>query len=161
RRPAGVAEKSASSGQTSPVFAPVAGQLLDIYRVNDPVFWEKMMGDGYAVEPETNAKTAKVYAPVAGKIVSIFPSHHAIGIQTSDDLEVLIHMGIDTYKFYTEIFGLTVAVGEDVTAGQVLGEINLHAIDESGKEKTVIVVVTNSESIDWIELANVDQQIAG
>ena len=159
--PAAVSEKSASSGQTSPVFAPVAGQLLDISRVNDPVFSEKMMGDGYAVEPDTNAKTAKVYAPVAGKIVSIFPSHHAIGIQTSDDLEVLIHMGIDTNNFDPEIFGLKVAVDQEVTAGQELGEINLQAIEEAGKEKTVIVVVTNSESIDRIELANVDQQIDG
>lgn len=159
--PAAVSEKSASSGQASPVFAPVAGQLLDISRVNDPVFSEKMMGDGYAVEPDADAKTAKVYAPVAGKIVSIFPSHHAIGIQTSDDLEVLVHMGIDTNDFDPEIFGLTVAVDQEVTAGQVLGEINLHAIEEAGKEKTVIVVVTNSESIDRIELANVDQQIDG
>src|SRR5699024_448888 len=159
--PAAVSEKSASSGQASPVFAPVAGQLLDISRVNDPVFSEKMMGDGYAVEPDTNAKTAKVYAPVAGKIVSIFPSHHAIGIQTSDDLEVLIHMGIDTNNFDPEIFGLKVAVDQEVTAGQELGEINLQAIEEAGKEKTVIVGVTNSESIDRIELANVDQQIAG
>lgn len=70
-------------------------------------------------------------------------------------------MGIDTNNFDPEIFGLTVAVGQEVTAGQVLGEINLHAIEEAGKEKTVIVVVTNSESIDRIELANVDQQIDG
>src|SRR5699024_11473330 len=83
--PAAVSEKSASSGQASPVFAPVAGQLLDISRVNDPVFSEKMMGDGYAVEPDTNAKTAKVYAPGAGKIVSIFPRHHALGMQKRDE----------------------------------------------------------------------------
>ncbi len=156
-----VPEKAKATGQDTTIFAPVSGQLINISAVNDPVFSEKMMGDGYAVDPEADAATAKVYAPVSGKIVSIFPSHHAIGIQTNDGLEVLVHIGIDTNNFEPETFGLTVEVDQDVTAGQEMGEINLRAIEEAGKEKTVIVVVTNSEEINSIELSNVDQPIEG
>ncbi|MEY8371667.1 PTS transporter subunit IIBC [Aerococcaceae bacterium 50-4] len=158
---ADAAKKTTVAGQETPIFAPVTGKLLDISAVNDPVFSEKMMGDGYAVDPEADATTAKVYAPVAGKIVSIFPSHHAIGIQTDDDLEVLVHMGIDTNNFEPEIFGLTVQVDQEVTAGQEIGEMNLQAIKEAGKETTVIVVVTNTEEIDRVELTKTDQQIDG
>ena len=145
----------------SVVVCPVNGEVLPITSSEDKVFAEKMMGDGYAVEPKEGATSAKVYAPVAGKIVSIFPSHHAIGIQTSNGLEVLVHMGIDTNNFDPEIFGLTIEVDQEVTAGQVIGEINLRAVEEAGKEKTVIVVVTNSDAIDRIDLSETDQQIDG
>lgn len=70
-------------------------------------------------------------------------------------------MGIDTNNFDPEIFGLTIKVDQEVTAGQVIGEINLRAVEEAGKEKTVIVVVTNSDAIDRIDLSETDQQIDG
>lgn len=156
-----VTKDAAFSGVETEIVAPLEGQLVNISAVNDPVFSEKMMGDGYAVEPVADAKTAKVYAPVSGKVVSIFPSHHAVGIQTEDGLEVLLHMGLDTNTMQPKVFGLTIEVDQEVTAGQEIGLIDLAAIENAEKEKTVVVVVTNSDEIEKIELTDTDHKDGG
>lgn len=154
-------EQSTFKGIETAFAAPVSGKLMAITAVNDPVFAEKMMGDGFAIEPNTDDKTTKVYAPVSGKVVSIFPSHHAVGIETEDGLEVLLHMGLDTNTMQPKIFGLTIDVDQEVTAGQEIGEIDLAAIDNAGKEKTVVVVITNSDKIEAIDLSDLDNKDGG
>ncbi|WP_447544462.1 PTS sugar transporter subunit IIA, partial [Neisseria gonorrhoeae] len=74
------------------LFTVATGEVIALTDVNDPVFSQKMMGDGFAVIPATG----EVTAPLSGKIVSVFPTKHAIGMQTAEGAEVLIHMGLDT-----------------------------------------------------------------
>ncbi len=78
------------------LYAPADGKVVTITEVSDPVFSQKMMGDGFAVQP-TNGT---IYAPVAGTISSIFETKHAIGILTPGGAEVLVHMGLDTADFF-------------------------------------------------------------
>ncbi len=81
--------------------------------LNDGVFSEKMMGEGYAIAPEEQA----VYAPIAGTISSVFPTKHAIGITSDAGLEVLVHMGLDTVEMNGTPFETKVAAGDQVKAG--------------------------------------------
>ena len=79
-------------GVTDEVHSVADGQVINIEDVKDPVFSQKMMGDGFAVEPENG----KIVSPVAGKVTSIFPTKHALGLVTDNGLEVLVHIGLDT-----------------------------------------------------------------
>ena len=74
------------------VLAPLTGQLISIDGVNDPVFSQRMMGDGFAIIPEETS----VYAPFDATIEVLFPTGHAIGLKSANGLEMLIHIGIDT-----------------------------------------------------------------
>ena len=95
------------------VYAPSKGELIPISEVADPVFSEKMMGDGFAVLPEAN----EVFAPISGTILNVFPTKHAIGIQTDNGLEVLLHMGINTVDLKGEPFTLYVEEGQRIARG--------------------------------------------
>ena len=98
-------EKTTLPEEQLAVYAPSKGELIPISEVADPVFSEKMMGDGFAVLPEAN----EVFAPISGTILNVFPTKHAIGIQTDNGLEVLLHMGINTVDLKGEPFTLYVA----------------------------------------------------
>ncbi|MGX7174002.1 PTS transporter subunit IIBC [Enterococcus ratti] len=123
------------------LYAVATGDLIALTEVNDLVFSKKMMGDGFAIIP-TNGK---VTAPISGKIVSVFPTKHAIGMQTTEGIEVLIHMGIDTVKMNQPAFEILVSQGQEVVAGSPLAQMNLAQIKNEGKETTIIVVFTNND----------------
>ena len=76
------------------VFAPITGTLLSITEVPDPVFSQKMMGDGFAIEPTEG----KVYSPVAGKVLNVFPTKHAVALQSDEGHEILIRYGYCNIK---------------------------------------------------------------
>lgn len=124
--------------------APANGELIPIDRVQDEVFSQKMMGEGFAVIPENG----EIASPVSGTIVSVFPTKHAIGIKTEDDIEVLLHMGIDTVDLGGEAFEIKVEEGEKVQAGKVVAVADLAKIQEAGKMTTMIVVFTNGDKIE-------------
>lgn len=123
--------------------APANGELIPIDRVQDEVFSQKMMGEGFAVIPENG----DIASPVSGTIVSVFPTKHAIGIKTEDEIEVLLHMGIDTVDLGGEAFNIKVREGEKVKAGKVVAVADLAKIQEAGKMTTMIVVFTNGDKI--------------
>ena len=87
------------------LFTVATGEVIALTDVNDPVFSQKMMGDGFAVIPATG----EVTAPLSGKIVSVFPTKHAIGMQTAEGAEVLIHMGLDTVHMSHPAFEILVS----------------------------------------------------
>lgn len=124
--------------------APANGELIPIDRVQDEVFSQKMMGEGFAVIPENG----DIASPVSGTIVSVFPTKHAIGIKTDDEIEVLLHMGIDTVDLGGEAFDIKVREGEKVKAGKVVAVADLAKIQEAGKMTTMIVVFTNGDKIE-------------
>ena len=132
------------------------GDIIAIEKVNDPVFAGKMMGDGFAVEPTDKL----VYSPVAGKIVSIFPTKHAIGLQTASGVDVLVHMGLNTVELKEAAFNLHVEEGQTIAAGDLLAEMNLEAVKAEGKETTIVVVLTNGDKVKSYQLTQEGQQHA-
>lgn len=123
-----------------------AGEVIDLATVNDPVFSKKMMGDGFAVIPTTG----EVVAPVTGKVVSIFPTKHAIGMETEEGAEVLIHMGIDTVQMDQPAFEILVTEGQTVEAGAKLAQMNLTEIKNEGKDIPIMVVFTDGKVNEMI-----------
>ncbi|MGG5359120.1 MULTISPECIES: glucose PTS transporter subunit IIA [unclassified Enterococcus] len=119
------------------------GKVLSIDKASDPVFAEKMMGEGYFVEPENG----QIYSPVNGTISSVFPTKHAIGITTKSGLEILLHMGINTVDLGGKPFDLKVAEGQEVTSDTLLAQVDLAAIKEAGKETSMLVLLTNMDHV--------------
>lgn len=134
----------AFKGLQADIVAPANGELVPIDKVEDDVFSQKMMGEGFAVVPENG----EIASPIAGTIVSIFPTKHAIGIKTDDDIEVLLHMGIDTVDLGGDAFEIKVREGEKVKAGKIVASADLATIQKAGKMTTMIVVFTNGDKID-------------
>ena len=132
------------------------GDIIAIEKVNDPVFAGKMMGDGFAVEPTDKL----VYSPVAGKIVSIFPTKHAIGLQTASGVDVLVHMGLNTVELKEAAFNVHVEEGQTIAAGDLLAEMNLETVKAEGKETTIVVVLTNGDMVKSYQLTQEGQQDA-
>ncbi|MBJ8193014.1 PTS glucose transporter subunit IIA, partial [Bacillus cereus] len=90
---------------------PVNGELVDISTVPDPVFAERMTGDGFAVVPNDGT----IVSPVYGKVFNVFPSKHAIGIQSDGGKEVLVHIGVNTVKLKGQGFDVLVNEGDLVS----------------------------------------------
>lgn len=124
------------------------GNVKPISAVNDPVFSQKMMGDGFGVEPQNGT----VYAPVSGTVTSVFPTKHALGLLTDNGLEVLVHMGIDTVDLKGAPFTVKVQDGDKVSAGDVIAQMDLNAIKAASKQTTIIVAFTNAEEIQTVTL---------
>lgn len=126
--------------------APATGVVKAITEVKDPVFSQKMMGDGYAVTPETS----DIYAPVAGTISSVFPTKHALGITTKTGLEVLVHIGIDTVELQGEPFEVFVSEGDKVTPATKIATVDLAKLAEKGKDSDIMVILTNMDAVKSI-----------
>lgn len=131
------------------VFAISNGIVKDITTVSDDVFSQKMMGEGFAVTPSDDA----VFTPVSGTITSVFPTKHAIGIKADNDLEILVHMGIDTVSLKGEPFTVFVTEGQKVGRGQMLAKMDLAKVKASGKDSDIMVVCTNSNELAQLDIA--------
>lgn len=130
------------------LYAPADGKVVAITEVSDPVFSQKMMGDGFAVQP-TNGT---IYAPVAGTISSIFETKHAIGILTPGGAEVLVHMGLDTVELKGAPFEVLVSEGDTVTPETKIAVMDLDAVIAAGKQTDVLTVITNAEKVRQLSL---------
>ncbi|SET53631.1 PTS system D-glucose-specific IIA component, Glc family /PTS system D-glucose-specific IIB component, Glc family /PTS system D-glucose-specific IIC component, Glc family [Oceanobacillus limi] len=128
--------------------SPIKGKLLPITEVPDQVFSGKMMGDGFAIEPMDDT----VVSPVDGKVVNVFPTKHAIGIQSDSGREILIHFGIDTVKLNGEGFESFVEEGAEIKAGQKLLQVNLDYIKENVPSIITPIVFTNLQEGEEIKL---------
>ena len=133
---------------TEEVYSVADGEVIALEQVKDPVFSQKMMGDGFAVEP-TNGN---IVSPVSGTVSSIFPTKHALGLVTEAGLEVLVHIGLDTVSLEGKPFTVHVAEGQKVAAGDLLVTADLDAIREAGRETSTIVVFTNADAIQSVNL---------
>ena len=135
-------------GVTDEVHSVADGEVINIEDVKDPVFSQKMMGDGFAVEPENG----HIVSPVAGKVTSVFPTKHALGLVTDNGLEVLVHIGLDTVSLEGKPFEVKVSEGQTVAAGDLLVEADLDAIREAGRETSTIVVFTKADAIKSVKV---------
>ena len=135
-------------GLTEEVYSVADGQVVALEQVKDPVFAQKMMGDGFAVEPANG----NIVSPVSGTVSSIFPTKHALGIVTEPGLEVLVHIGLDTVSLEGKPFTVHVAEGQKVAAGDLLVTADLDAIRAAGRETSTVVVFTNGDAIKSVKL---------
>ena len=135
-------------GVTEEVYSVADGEVIALEQVKDPVFSQKMMGDGFAVEPANG----NIVSPVSGTVSSIFPTKHALGLVTEAGLEVLVHIGLDTVSLEGKPFTVHVAEGQKVTAGDLLVTADLDAIRAAGRETSTIVVFTNGDVIQSVKL---------
>ncbi|WP_271985641.1 PTS sugar transporter subunit IIA [Pseudoclavibacter terrae] len=121
------------------IVAPLAGTMVAITDVPDPMFASKAMGDGFAVAPNAD----DVVAPCSGTVIMVAKTAHAFGIRTDDGLEVLVHMGIDTVELEGAPFSMHVDVDDRVEAGQPLGRMDLAAVEAAGKSTMTMVIFLN------------------
>lgn len=124
------------------------GSVISLSQVSDPVFSEKMMGEGVAFQFEGDT----IYAPAAGKVVMIPESLHAIGLQAENGAELLIHIGLETVNLGGKGFTPLVKEGDSVTQGQPLMKIDRSLMHESSIDLTTMLVVTNSNAYQIKEL---------
>ncbi len=120
---------------------PLTGEVKSIADAPDPVFAQKMMGDGFCIDPTDG----KLCSPVRGEIISIFPTKHAIGIKADDGYEILIHFGIDTVNLNGEGFELHVKTGDWVNSGDPLLTVDIEGIKDKIPSLITAVVITNLE----------------
>lgn len=135
---------------------PIDGEIVSLSEVNDETFSSGALGKGFGVIPTDDT----LYSPANGVVSMVFPTKHAIGINTKDGAEVLIHIGIDTVQLEGEGFQSFVKAGDDVKVGDKLISFDNEAIKEKGYDTTVMVIVTNSNNyLDILEKFTDDTKI--
>lgn len=125
--------------KTDNITSPVNGKVIAMEQVPDDVFANKLLGDGFAVEPEDG----EIFAPVEGKVFSIFPTKHAISIISKSGLEILVHMGLDTVELEGNGFEILVEKDQKITPETKIAKMDLNYIKTNEKLSTVIVAFTN------------------
>jgi phosphoenolpyruvate-protein phosphotransferase len=123
--------------------APLTGVLVPIEQVPDPVFAQKMVGEGISIDPLSD----RLLAPCDGTVAQLHPSHHAITIRTAEGLEVLLHIGLDTVEMRGEGFAPKVSVGDAVRTGDVLITFDLDKVATTAKSLLTEMVISNSERL--------------
>lgn len=128
---------------TFTVIAPTKGKLVELSKVKDRVFAQKMMGDGFAISPDTSTGLITVKAPVSGKIISLPSSKHAFGIHTEDGIDVLVHIGIDTVNLGGKGFESFAQEGDKIKQGQKVVQLDPRVLAESKIDDTIMVIFTS------------------
>lgn len=139
------------------LYNPVEGEVILLEEVSDPVFSQKMMGDGFGVEPANG----EIYSPIDGKVVSVFPTSHALGLELDNGIEVLVHIGVDTVELEGGPFDIHVSEGEKVTKDSHLATVDLAALEEAEKPDTVMVVFTNMDVVENYDLKSTGNMSQG
>ncbi len=134
------------------IVSPVTGKAVDITQIKDPVFNEKVLGDGVALIPSED----DFYAPCDGKIVQVAHTYHAICIESTDGAELLLHLGMDTVKLDGEGFECHVKVGQMVSKGEKLVTMNRKLVEEKGYSCDSPCIITNMDAIKNLECATGD-----
>ena len=129
------------------VYAPVDGQIVTLESVDDEVFSQKMVGDGVAIMPITNAFTA----PIDGIVSKIFSTNHAYSIKSNKDLEVMVHIGLETVALDGKGFTRIANEGDAVKAGDVIIEADLAYIKEHAKDIITPIIISDESDVKEIE----------
>lgn len=127
--------------------APAAGECVPLSRVPDPTFADGILGQGVAILPEDG----RFYAPADGEITTMFPTGHAFAMTTSEGVEVLVHVGLETVSLGGAPFKAHVQDGQKVKKGDLVLEADLEAIRQAGREIITPVVVCNSDAYAKVE----------
>lgn len=143
--------KNDSSNVAISLSSPIKGEVVPLKDVPDAAFSEEAMGKGVAIEPAEG----KVFAPFEGTVQTVFRTKHVIALKSSDGVELLIHIGVDTVKLQGKHFEVLVQEGQEVTAGQLLVEFDLEAIREAGFPTITPIIITNT--MDFLDVLPLPQ----
>jgi PTS system beta-glucosides-specific IIC component len=130
------------------IYSPIEGKVVPLDKVNDPMFSEKMMGNGVAIIPENG----RVVSPVNGTVNAVFDTKHAIGIISNEGAEILIHIGLDTVKLGGKFFDAKIKVGESINVGDLLVEFDIEEIKKAGYDVITPVIITNTATYAEISI---------
>ncbi|MYL47712.1 PTS glucose transporter subunit IIA [Virgibacillus halodenitrificans] len=139
------------------LIAPLDGEVLSLEEVPDPVFAEKMMGDGMAIKPSGST----VYSPIQGKVMQVFPTKHAIGLQAENGAEILIHIGLETVNLKGEGFEVFVKEGDSVKVGDKLVQFDKQIIEQKAASTITPIIITNTADMGEIKKTEKKQVVAG
>lgn len=134
-------------GRVLTLDAPISGDVIPLSEVNDQTFATGLLGQGVAIQPTGT----RVIAPADAKVEAIFPTGHAVALNTVDGLDVLIHVGLDTVQLEGKHFTVHAQVGDVVHKGDVLIEFDREAIAAEGYDVTVPILVCNSVELSSIK----------
>lgn len=126
---------------------PLQGRVMALNEVEDKVFAEGTMGEGYAVE----LSNGKVLAPFNGEVIMTFPTKHTFGLRRDDGLEVLIHLGMDTVELEGKGFKMFVEKGDRIKQGDTIAEVDINYVKEQGKSLVSPVVFTSKEAVKLLK----------
>jgi len=127
--------------------APADGQIVALESVDDEVFSKKLVGDGVALIPMSDIFTA----PIAGKVTKIFPTNHAYTIKSPKDLEVIVHIGLDTVKLEGKGFERVVSEGDEVKAGDPIIRVDLPYVREHAKDIITPIIISDVSDVKSID----------
>ncbi|BCN31334.1 PTS sugar transporter subunit IIA [Anaeromicropila herbilytica] len=127
---------------------PIKGRVASITETPDPAFAEKMMGDGIVIFPTDGV----VYAPCDATVAFVFPTNHALGLKTDSEIELLIHVGIETVKLDGQGFKMLVNEGDSVKKGDKLLEFDLEYIKDNAESIATPFIVTNLNDKQTIKI---------
>ncbi|WHX26465.1 PTS glucose transporter subunit IIA [Virgibacillus halodenitrificans] len=139
------------------LIAPLDGEVLSLEEVPDPVFAEKMMGDGMAIKPSSST----VHSPIQGKVMQVFPTKHAIGLQAENGAEILIHIGLETVNLKGEGFEVFVKEGDSVKVGDKLVQFDMQIIEQKAASTITPIIITNTADMGEIKKTEKKQVVAG
>lgn len=132
------------------VYSPCVGQVVNLSEVPDAVFSEKILGDGACILPECN----DFFSPVDGEIVQVFDTKHAYSIRSSDGIEILVHIGLNTVELKGEGFTSFVKDGDKVKKGDKIAEVNLEQVQDMGYQLYTPILITNMSEVKKINVTN-------
>lgn len=128
------------------IIVPISGEIVPLEEVPDDVFSLKLLGDGFAIEPNENI----LYSPIEGEVIAILPNKHCITLKSNEGLEVLIHIGIDTVNFKDGDFNAFVNVGDNIIFGQKLIEFPLEIMRNKIKSTLIPVIFMNLGNDEYL-----------
>ena len=132
------------------IYAPCKGRVVPLAEVPDPVFADKVLGDGFAVIPADG----RIYAPADGTIGMVFNTLHAVSLTTKEGVEILIHIGLDTVKMNGEGFKGYVKAGDTVKKGDLLLEVDLDKVKAAGYDTITPMLICNTD--DYAAVSGLD-----
>lgn len=150
-KPAEEPKPALAPGAVTEIVAPLAGTVMPLDKVEDPVFSTGVVGQGAGISP-ADGKTIVVTAPAAGTLAVAPASGHAYGITLDSGVEVLIHVGLDTVNLEGKGFDVKVKQGDRVTAGQELVRVDRKTIEDAGYSLTTPVLITNTDKFASVEV---------
>lgn len=124
------------------IYSPVIGEVVHLENVSDPVFSQKILGEGVAVSPSSD----DIFSPVDGTIVNLFETKHAFAIVNEAGAEILVHIGVDTVKLNGNHFNFSIKQGEKVSKGQKIGTADFKAIRDAGYDDITLLIITNTDT---------------
>ncbi|MBM6184646.1 PTS glucose transporter subunit IIA [Staphylococcus epidermidis] len=139
------------------IYAPLTGEYVKIENIPDPVFAQKMMGEGFGINPTEG----EVVSPIEGKVDNVFPTKHAVGLKAENGLELLVHIGLDTVQLDGKGFEVLVESGDDIKIGDPLIRFDLEYINNNAKSIISPIIITNSDQTESIHIEDVQAVVKG